>query len=89
MCVLEEAMSELRVTELVSGGEGWGQAVVFNDRAAPLRVAHGANVCHAESVAGGGSTKILQKNSNTSEQGMGGNTSQARESLALADFSAT
>lgn len=59
MCVLDEAMSELGVTELMSGGEGRGEAVVFDDRAAPLRVAHGANVCHAKSVAGGGSTKIL------------------------------
>lgn len=43
----------------MSGGEGRGEAVVFDHRAAPLRVTHGANICHTESVAGGGSAQIL------------------------------
>lgn len=49
------------LTELMSGGEGRGQAVVFDHRAAPLGVAHGANICHAKSVTGGGSTQVLDQ----------------------------
>lgn len=41
----------LVLTELVRGREGCLQAVVLNDRAAPLGVAHGAHVGHAQRVA--------------------------------------
>ena len=47
-------------TELVSGGEGGGQPVVLDHRAAPLGVAHGAHVGHAQGVAGGGSAQVLR-----------------------------
>lgn len=47
------------LTEFVRRGEGGGQAVVLDDGAAPLRVAHGANICHAKSVTGGSSTQVL------------------------------
>lgn len=47
------------LTKLVSSGEGGGEAVVFDHRAAPLGVAHGANICHAESVTSGSSTQVL------------------------------
>ena len=48
-------------TELVSCCEGRRKAVVFDHGAAPLGVAHGANVSHAESVTCGGSAQILNK----------------------------
>ena len=46
-------------TQLVGSGEGRGQPIVLNHRAAPLGVAHGAHVGHAQGVTGGGSTQVL------------------------------
>lgn len=47
------------LTELMGSGEGRRQAVVFDHRAAPLGVAHGAHIRHAKSVTGGSSTQVL------------------------------
>lgn len=44
----------------MGGGEGALQAVVFDDRAAPLGVAHGAHVGHAQRVAAVVTTDVLQ-----------------------------
>lgn len=50
-----------RLTKLMSSGEGWGEAVVFDHGAAPLGVTHGADIRHAKSVTGGGSAQILEQ----------------------------
>lgn len=49
------------LTQLMSSSEGWREPIVFNHRAAPFGVTHGADVCHAKSVTGWGSTQILAK----------------------------
>lgn len=51
--------SRVQLTEFVCSGEGRGQAVVLDDGAAPLGVAHGPDVRHPKGVAGGGPAKIL------------------------------
>lgn len=46
-------------TQLMGSGEGRGQPIVLDHRAAPLGVTHGAHVGHAQGVTGGGSTQVL------------------------------
>lgn len=53
------------LTKLMSSGEGRGEAVVFDYRAAPLGVAHGADIGHSKSVTGGGSTQVLDQTNST------------------------
>lgn len=47
------------LTKFVGSRESRGQAVILDDRAAPLRVTHGPDVSHPECVAGCGPTQIL------------------------------
>lgn len=53
-----------RPTELVRGGEGRLQAVVLDDQAAPLGVAHRPHVGHAQRVAALLSADVLQTQTN-------------------------
>jgi len=48
------------LTELVGRREGGGQAVVLDDGAAPLGVAHRPHVGHAQRVAGRGPAEVLE-----------------------------
>lgn len=57
----EWRMTSTEHTELMSSGESWRKAVVFDYRAAPLGVAHGANICHAKCVTGGGAAEVLDE----------------------------
>ncbi len=47
------------LTQFMCGGEGWGETIIFNDWAAPLRITHGAYISHTQSVTCGGSTQVL------------------------------
>lgn len=48
------------LTELVRGRESRRQAVVLDDGAAPLGVAHGAHVRHPQRVAGRSAAQVLE-----------------------------
>lgn len=47
-------------TELMCNCKGCLQTVIFNNGATSIRITHGANIRHPQSVTGMSSTKILK-----------------------------
>ncbi len=51
------------LTELMCNCEGCLQTVIFNNGATSIRITHGANISHTQSVTGMSSTKDPERNS--------------------------